>query len=54
MGPSLVCLENSYAYMKAQVSCDILVVVPDFAGQTVGSLVCALLEHTPVYSFMCV
>lgn len=50
---SLLFLENSYSYVKAQVSRDVLVMFPDFAKQIVGSLICALLEHISVYSFIC-
>lgn len=50
MSSSLVCLENSYSYMKAQVSCFSLLVFLHFAVQIVGSLTCALLEHISIYS----
>ena len=38
MSPSLVCLENSYAYSKARLLCCVFVVFPDSAKQIMGPL----------------
>lgn len=48
MFPSLVCLENSYSYVKGQVSGSFDGMFPDFGKQIAGSLICALLEHISV------